>query len=204
MFRSVMRFADEFAQAVGKSDYLHLIHVKVGPDNYWGVSLEPEPFEALLSDVSDKLLYYLVREPDNDPVIAEVPFVFNRVPKVPEKGDLFLLRDSTADERAEWSMRNDTLLTQQNLTPVPITEKVMVQEDMRYNMLRGEFGIGDHQTDISWRKSLREVERKDKEIASELEKSLFSMKLPSVGNFEERSKEWLKDNEHTVIILIGG
>lgn len=204
MFHSVQRFAEEYARALGKSDYLHLIHVQAGPDSYWGVSLEPEPFEAKLSDVSEKLLYYLVREPEKDPVIAEVPFVFDRVPKVPERDDLFLLRDSTADERTEWSMRNDALLAKQSLTPVPITEVVRVQEDMRYNMLRGEFGIGDHRSDVSWRKALRAVKKKGKGVASELEKSLHGMKLPKVGNFEERSKEWLKDNEHTVLILVGG
>lgn len=203
MFHVVQRFAEEYVEELGKSDYLHLIHVRDGNDHYWGVSLEPEPFKTTLADVSDKLLYYLVQDPDAGAMVAETPFVFDRVPKLPERGDLFLLRDSTTAERAEWSMRNDAILAENNLTAVPTDSEVMVQEDMRYNAIRGEFGIGGERSQTSWRGSLRRAEKKGKDLAKEMEDILVNAKLPPAPEFEERSPEWLENNEHTVLILVG-
>lgn len=205
MIHMTKRVATEygFKHQSTTSKHIHLIHVKDGDDDYFGVSLEPEPYKVLLSYVSDSLLYYLVQDPDNGATMAETPFVFDKVPKIPEDGDLFLLRDASPGEISEWSARNDILLSKLGIQPVPTTESVMVQDDARYNILRGEFGIGE-KGKPKWRDGLRKLKRKIPELNEELGDIIENMKFPSVGTFEERSKEWLKDNEHTVLILVGG
>jgi len=205
---TVQRLAEEYAQELGRrASFLHLIRVVVGNDIYFGVSLEPEPFSAPLDEFADRLLIASSsgEDPTHSLMVKESPWVYDQVPSVfsnAEEG-YFFVRGSTPEEIEIVSVANETKNQDLGLRPVDPATRTWFVDDVRFNMLRGEFGIGDDGKPL-WRPALRRL-IKDRlpTIQEEVETAMFKANLNlDVPAFEPRSPEWLDANADFAMMMV--
>jgi len=204
----VQRLAAEFAEELGaQGELLHLIKVSDGRHQFFGVSLEPKPYQEELAAMSDKLL--LASGSDEEALhrqmMAANPWVYDKLPAVfdsPEEG-YFYVRDTTSDEMEVVAIRNDEEIRDLGAAPVPASTRTWFVDDIRFNMLRGEFGLGDNGQPM-WRPALRRLIRdRLPAIQEEVMTAMFEAKLTlDAPAFETRSPEWLKANEEFAVMMV--
>ena len=160
-----------------------------------------------LSDLAGGLLYFASNEQVR--IDASDPFVADSVPEdlISSSVDdgFFYRRDASGNELVEWAKRNADLLASKHLTAAPLDSKVWFVDDVRYNIVRAEFGFSEREGRKIWRKSLAQLKRATlAKLIRELEQALVSMKFPeNVPSFEMRSVEWLEKNEKAMLVLAG-
>lgn len=205
------RVSMTLADAIGGDEYLHLVEIPGAGENggsAWGVSLEPDAFETELTEIASYLMFYVSGD-DADKLDLQIeeanPWVFNRLPDVPKTG-FFWLRHSDEDELAIARTQNDEWLRENGHTAIdPEQHTITAQWDVAYNVARAEFGI-DAEGREEWIPALRDLSRKQipvifDQIVEEIAEGRLRDEAP---NFEDRSLEWLQQNQQFMMFVWQG
>ena len=207
---AMMRMAEVLVDELDiDTDFIRYIKVEETTERTWyGVSLEPEPFEERPENIPDKL-YFLVPKAGADSKIQELaegnPYTADNLP-IPLDSDqgIYLLRESTPDERAEARLRNLIYMDMNNINPADMSAEQPMQDDVKYNQSRGELGIGDSPRPPIWREGVKKlIQDRLPHIVDEVSELLIAGKIDesNLPDFEERSTEWLDANEDFMMIV---
>ena len=188
---------------------VHLIRVKVGQDEFFGVSLEPKAYQMALEEAVE-LAQVLVAVTDSEnslhrALVERGPWRPDRLPAIfatKEEG-FFFVRDAPKNERIEVAIRNQVVLEDMGRKAVDLSERTWFLTDLRYNMARGEFGIGDKQKPL-WRPAMRALVKDHlPQVAKDVRRAFFDGKFPEQPpTFETRSPDWLDANADFAMMII--
>jgi len=206
---AMMRMAESLAEELRiPFTYLHFVRVEESSERTWyGLSLEPDSFEAPSEEHGDKLFYLSPRHdaPDAIKKLAEHnPYTSDTLPAKlhPEHG-VYFIRESTPEERDEVMLRSMIANDERGVPPVPSNHRQPLQDDVRYNQARGELGIGDGPSRPVWRNAVKNlIQKRLPEIVDEVSDAMISGSLrdKDLPDFEERPLSWLEDNSEFMII----
>lgn len=212
---ALKRMAQYFVDLMGiEPTFIHFVRIDAGGTVWHGVSLEPEPFEMEVTEdlkLEKSYLFYLLpgveAGSDVEKLVGGNPYTASTLPVAPDKEEaIYLLRDSTPDEVNAARLENLGYFVSNNIDPVSVESDIPVQEDLEYNVSRAEYQIGDSGKEAAWRPAFKKLTNKVLPLIMEevkmamIEGDIDSQHLPE---FEDRSKEWLDNNEDFMLLVSG-
>ena len=210
---AMARMAEELASELRvPNQHLHYVTVNDGVERIWyGISLEPEPFDAPPDEYTD-YLYYLMPTETAPTAVKELaernPYTYSTLPReLPGDGSegTYFLREATQDEIDEATLRSLIANDEKGVEPASSEKVQPLQDDIRYNQARGELGIGDGTRRPIWRQALKKLIRKRlPDILDEVSDALIAgdIKENELPSFETRTTDWLEANGEFMLIAV--
>jgi hypothetical protein len=210
--------------------YVRFVEVRGSGETYFGFSIDPDPKVMRLEELLGFLVFVFIADPEDKDMIklaSGSPWSVDMMPMVPSQAQGFLLyRDAMPDEIVEVRSRNRdylrspgrslvgdqptrTLIQRMSdfssgLELVDMNEKVLADDDLRYNQARAEFGIGRSPSPVLRQAIRRSIEKRILGSFEEVAIDIAEGRDPDRGlpRFDRVPGSWLKENEAFMGLIV--